>query len=370
MKTSKKAVVFTHLYNDFSGSPCVLKDAINSIAEDNVERVLFTSQHHGFLSDLKLKKVVIPYFYSSNQYGKILLFALNQLILFLALSACLMKLRLQGKQVKVVVNTILPLAALLAGCFFAHRVVSYVHETSLQSRMLSRVLKLATLRLSHQRLYVSDYVKGHYDDPTGNVVLNGLRSDFEPIESKSELQKVMQEKQTHKNILFVGSLRSYKGFGGFVELAKYYPDMSFKAVINASAAEYSAFKSGYPEWPINLDVGLRPKQLSQYYREAYVLLNLSDKRFFQETFGMTILEGLAFGCPVIVPSCGGHLEFCKPSNSEIADVASLESVRAKLDQFIYDQTRWAEKSYAAWETSQTMTCANYQNQIRPYMLEM
>ena len=45
-----------------------------------------------------------------------------------------------------------------------------------------------------------------------------------------------------------------------------------------------------------------------FYNEAYIVLNMSDKTFFIDTFGMTALEAMSAGLPVIIPTEGGIAE--------------------------------------------------------------
>ena len=45
-----------------------------------------------------------------------------------------------------------------------------------------------------------------------------------------------------------------------------------------------------------------------FYNEAYIVLNMSDKTCFIDTFGMTALEAMSAGLPVIVPTEGGIAE--------------------------------------------------------------
>lgn len=45
-----------------------------------------------------------------------------------------------------------------------------------------------------------------------------------------------------------------------------------------------------------------------FNNEAYIVLNMSDKTFFIDTFGMTALEAMSAGLPVIVPTEGGIAE--------------------------------------------------------------
>lgn len=368
MKTSTKMIIFTHLYNDFSGSPCVLKDAIDSAEEEGVERILFTSQHRGFLSDLGVKKVVVPYFYAHHSFLKLCFFLLSQAILFVILSAYLVKARLLGKRVEVVVNTILPFSALWAGKLFAHRTVSYVHEFSVQSKALTFFLKFITAKFSDTRLYVSDYLKESYQDPSGQVVLNGLRGDFPLPIAQASHSAMAKQKLRQRRVLFVGSLRDYKGFWALIEIAHLRPNYAFDAVINASITEYRTFCRRFFV-PENVNVILRPSDLSDYYRKAAVLLNLSDCRIFKETFGMTILEGFSFACPAIVPSEGGHHSFCHSGNSVMADVASISVILTQLDQLLSWEERWLELSRGALETAHTLSNEKYRARIKRCLLD-
>lgn len=367
MKQKAKVIIFVHLYNDFSGSPCVLKDAIESLDGTGVEPILFTSQHRGFLSDLAIKKQTVPYLYSNKALIKLLFYVFSQFYLFFFLSFCLLKIRISGKHVEVVANTILPAAAVLAGKLFAHRTVSYVHELAVQSKLLSFFLKNIALKCSDRRIYVSQFLKESYFDEQGDVLLNGLRGDLSEYVAKLSYQELIECKLSHFRVLFVGNLREYKGFWAFLKLARLRPNMCFEAVINASESEFDAFRKT-ADIPINVNVVLRPKDLAESYQKAFVLLNLSDTRFVKETFGMTILEGFAFACPAIVPSEGGHHDFCSTNNSLSADVLAIEDVLTHLDSLSLNQGKWLELSKGAFETAQKLTNLEYKKRIKRYLL--
>jgi len=52
----------------------------------------------------------------------------------------------------------------------------------------------------------------------------------------------------------------------------------------------------------NLQIISRQNDVTPFYNEASIVLNLSDKQRFVETFGLTALEAMSAGLPVIVPT--------------------------------------------------------------------
>ena len=60
--------------------------------------------------------------------------------------------------------------------------------------------------------------------------------------------------------------------------------------------------------PKNLTIYSRQKELSSFYQNADLLVNLTQPSLCVETFGMTILEAMPYGVPAIVPNEGGPKE--------------------------------------------------------------
>ena len=63
------------------------------------------------------------------------------------------------------------------------------------------------------------------------------------------------------------------------------------------------------------DLIVYPRQadVAEFYNGASLVLNLSDKDRFIETFGLTALEAMSAGLPVIVPTVGGIAELVEDS---------------------------------------------------------
>jgi len=94
-----KKIICTHLYNDFSGSPLVLATAIKGLVKKGHAVTVLTSETDGFLSDLPVEKVTIPYQFTSNKIKRLLLLLLNQWVVFCQI------LKYRKEDVVIYVNT-------------------------------------------------------------------------------------------------------------------------------------------------------------------------------------------------------------------------------------------------------------------------
>ncbi|RYD86761.1 MAG: glycosyltransferase, partial [Sphingobacteriales bacterium] len=97
------------------------------------------------------------------------------------------------------------------------------------------------------------------------------------------------------------------GVPEFFALARSLPEMSFELVLNAAPAAVADYTARHSV-PNNLRLFPATADMHPHYHRAAVVANLSRPDEWVETFGMTILEGLAYGRPVIVPPVGGVAE--------------------------------------------------------------
>ncbi len=58
----------------------------------------------------------------------------------------------------------------------------------------------------------------------------------------------------------------------------------------------------------NLRIYARQEDVTSFYNDASIVVNLTDSRQAIETFGLTPLEAMSDGLPVIVPTVGGIAE--------------------------------------------------------------
>ena len=65
--------------------------------------------------------------------------------------------------------------------------------------------------------------------------------------------------------------------------------------------------------------------MSRFYNEAAIVINLTNPKLAVETFGLTPLEAMSAGLPVIVPTVGGIAEMVGDGdNGYKIDVQELE----------------------------------------------
>ena len=356
-------VFYVHLFNDFSGSPRVLQDAIEANVLPKEDSYLLCSQHDGFLSEEHVN--FIPYHYSraNNKIFVLFFFLLSQLHLFLKLSFLLIKNKLEGHKTLVLVNTLMPFGAGIAGKFFANKVIYYVHETALSPQALKSFLRGVVDICADKVMFVSNYlesVEGFINKPY-KILHNGLRSDFiVPVKIDFEF------KYEHKQVFFAGSLKTYKGVYELVALANALNN-PVKAAINCSENELEQFKRKFSTLPQNLELIARPKNIQQYYNDSFLVLNLSKKDEWIETFGLSLLEGMSFGCPAIAPVIGGQTEFIDETCGRLIDSQNLAGLTNFINELNDNKTYWLELAHSAKKRSLEFSTTNYQSDFKAYL---
>ncbi len=104
----------------------------------------------------------------------------------------------------------------------------------------------------------------------------------------------------------------------------------------------------------NLQIIPRQNDVAPFYNEASIVLNLSDKRRFVETFGLTALEAMSAGLPVIVPTKGGIAEMVEDGvNGYKIDVQELEKIESHITAMLSDRDNYLQLAGKALEYSKT-----------------
>jgi glycosyltransferase involved in cell wall biosynthesis len=292
-------IIGVHLYNDYSGSPRVLSQLLEHWATQHHQVHLLTSQHQGRLSNIsKVQYHLFHYQWSKNQIKTLIQFLKVNLLIFFRV------LRLAHAGDLVYINTLLPFGASWAAKIKKASCIYHIHETSVRPIWFKKFLKASARINASQIIYVSKYLK----DTEGfglsheHVVYNALSDDF--FEKAAQIKNTKPVEQ--KNILMLASLRAYKGIEEFVTLARRLPQFNFELVLNATNAERASFMSQM--LPKNMILSPPSKDVHPFYERAALLLNLSRPDEWVETFGLTLIEAMAYGLPVIAPPVGGPSE--------------------------------------------------------------
>jgi glycosyltransferase involved in cell wall biosynthesis len=289
----------SHLLNDYSGSPKVLSQLLKGWADANYEVHLRTSSSTpGFLTGIK------EVTYHDNHYRfhsfiplRLVVLMLTQLWTFLSLLSTVKRNDL------VYVNTILPFGAAVAGKIKGARVIYHIHETSVNPKIFKAFLLFWVKACSTEVIYVSNFLAREEPlDMPYHIIWNAIEDDF--------LKKAIANRKhswEFGNVLMVSSLKRYKGVDEFVNIAYTCPWLHFDLVVNASLEDIEKyfFHSSLPD---NLSVFPAQKDVHPFYQKADVVMNLSRPDEWKETFGLTALEAMIYGIPVIVPPEGGISE--------------------------------------------------------------
>lgn len=296
-----KKIVFLHLLNDRSGSPKVLSQTINAIKYRGYQTELLTSNHNdGFLNGVAHINRTLFYIRSENKLVTLFYYVLSQILLFFQ---CL---KYWNQDTIFFVNTMMPFGGALAAKLMGKKVIYHIHETSLKPEILKKILRRIILLTADKVIFVSEYLKEveNFINKEQVVIYNALERNI------VEEQEIAKKSFT---VLMICSLKYYKGVFEFIKLAKLMcdeKDLKFQLVLNASKNEIDEYLKDVKK-SSNLVIFDRQSNLSKFYKEASLLLNLSKPDAWIETFGLTILEGMEYSLPTIVPPIGGPTEIVR-----------------------------------------------------------
>jgi len=308
-----KSIISIHLFNDRSGSPKVLSQSISALRKHGLQTELLTSGHtDGFLTNIADKQDILFYRRSENKFVTLIYYLISQLLLFFL---CL---RYWNKDVIFYINTMMPFGGALAGKMMGKKVYWHIHETSIKPQLLKRFLRFMIGLTADKVIFVSKYLQETEGFPNKKQV-----TIYNAIESPAKKFSVKDNKNF--NVLMICSLKKYKGVFEFIELAKLlssHSTITFTLVLNAEPSGIDDYFKNV-SLPSNVTVYPRQHNVGQFYENANLLLNLSRPDEWIESFGLTIIEGMSYGLPVIVPPVGGPMEIVR-NNIEGYLISSYE----------------------------------------------
>ncbi|MDP5292525.1 glycosyltransferase family 4 protein [Oceanimonas sp. CHS3-5] len=311
--------IFIHLYNDRSGSPAVLARVISVLHRAGYTGELLTSKHSGFLNAVPVLRRLLFFRRSDNRWLTLFWYVLGQVLLFFQ---CL---RYWRRDVCFYVNTMMPAGAALSARLMGKPVIYHLHETSVNPPQFKRCLRFVIRFAACKVIFVSRFLR-YVEGGLGKQEYL-LYNTFSPPEYSISVKPGFE-------VLMVCSLKTYKGVDEFVQLASALKNntmIRFTLVLNADHAEITRYFSGV-DLPVNLEWFARQYDVRPFYERASVLLNLSRSDQWVETFGLTIVEAMSYGLPVIVPTKGGPAEIVRDGvEGYLLDCKQTEEIAARLE---------------------------------------
>ena len=326
MNSKNKRIICFHLFNDYSGSPKVLNMVLKGMLYKGKSIELITSKG-GVLDELNtypnMKRHSYPYRFSINPIITMVRYSLVQLYTFFFAFRYIFR-----KDIVFYINTLLPVGPALAGRIMGKRVVYHYHENAFVKGAFYKILATIMQKLAHEIICVSRYQASFLKRKEGvTIIPNALPQEF--IE---RLIRAPEAAFKRKRVLMLGSLKLYKSPLEFIELAKRMPEFAFELVVNDTQESINKFMNEHKiTMEKNLTIYPRQHDVVPFYNRAALVLNLSDKKQFVETFGLTALEAMSAGLPVIVPTEGGIAEMVKDGmNGYKIDVQELDNIERKI----------------------------------------
>jgi len=332
-----------------------LKNVIEIARDNGFEVELYTSNTEGFLSGLN-GITYHPNFYKRSEVRILTLFSffLSQFLLFF-----LMLFRRFDTSTIFYSNTILPFGSILTGKILGNKVITHVHEYEISPKALSNFLFWVVRKFSSEVVLVSNFLKSNpnIQGTKSRVIYNCVTEDFERNVNNSS------DKKSAFKVLMLASLRPYKGISEFIELANRIPEADFLLVISDKSEEVSKFEeeNSIPE---NLKIFPVQRDVHFFYKSSSLVINLAHKDKWVETFGLTVLEGMYYGLPAIVPSSGGITELVEPGiNGFQIDYTRLDLIEGEIRKMMNDKNHWERLSQEAQNKKEDFSRKAFKSQI-------
>ena len=201
----------------------------------------------------------------------------------------------------------------------------------------------------------------------GITVYNALSSQFR--QTADQFRNLHPIQHSPFSILMLCSLKGYKGVDAFITIAEKLPAYHFNLVLNATRAEIHYYFKGVAI-PKNVVIYPKQQKVHQFYQAANLVLNLSKPTEWVETFGMTLLEAMHYGLPVIAPPVGGPAEVVQHGqNGYLISSEDIPAIISKIEELARDREIYYSFSKAALILADTFSEANFRVGLMSLMEE-
>lgn len=335
-----KKIICVHLYNDYSGSPLVLSTAIKSFIQKGHQVTILTSKEtEGFLSNIEGAQYdFFNYRFRENKLVRLFALLWSQFIIFLKVF------NNSNSTTIVYTNTLLPFGASIAGKLKGLKVIYHMHETTVNPPILKSFLKKVATFCAGEAIYVSKFLMEQepLKGVPSRVIYNSLSKEF--VQKAEQHLSKNNFKPNTFTVLMLCSLKEYKGVNEYVKLATTLPEYRFILVLNTQQAAINEYFHN-TELPNNLVIFPAQKNVHSFYQEAHLVLNLSHPEKWVETFGMTLLEAMSYGLPVIAPPVGGPVELVLDNyNGFKVDQREIHVLKDKIQAIFRSENFYKELS--------------------------
>jgi len=346
---ARRRFLCVHLLDDFSGSAKVCAEVVAILEEEghDVRVWVGSAGEAGFIRRSRPSTRLFWYRTSRNRIPLLLWYFMAQLQLMLRVFChCVV-----NRPAAVYVSTILPIGAVVGARLALTRLICHVHEAPARRNMFLRSLERLVGLLADHVVCVSQFVavNGGYSRRNHDVVYNSLaKREWDTARAIAAARGEIPHRPF--GVVMLCSLKWYKGIDSFLEIAKRAHReglaCGFTLVLNGDVSSCENFAQSNAA--SNVNFVLRPPSVYRYYLESDLVVNLSHPEGWIESFGLTLLEGMATGLPAVSPTIGGCVELFEHGRGgwhiSSRDLTSLYGLIESLEG---DPAIWRRASAAA-----------------------
>lgn len=330
-------IVFAHLLNDRSGSTRVLRSVFDLVGNPNTDLLYVGGGAEGIFDDGGKSVVRYRYRRAGNRLFTLIYFVASQLDLFVRL----LRDRRISRDAVVYVNTLMPFSAALYGWVTGRPVIYHLHELTVRPRVLGALLVGIARLTAHRLIYVSDAHRKllPIDEDRAITIYNAVEISEKDNVSRSGPIRPF-------NVVMLAYNRDYKGIKEFISLANRmsrHTDVAYKLVLSDGIEDVR-------KETLTPNLTLYPPSAcpAEHYVGAGLVVNLSRVDLVVETFGLTLLEAMAFGVPVIAPPVGGPAELVRDGQEGyLIDSRDQEALETAVERLAASPDMWQSMSDAA-----------------------
>ena len=347
--------IFVHHLNDMSGSPRIISKKIRQYKSTGRQVTLVTNTPDGLIDCNDLDVLYVPYRKRDSR-----LLMLFGLIFFWWRASREINKKFDGQNAIIHASTLLNSPVLLLTKRNFKKVV-HVMEYKLKPWIFLIFLQCCALLSKSRVVFLSKFLKDK--SPLLQLLNNHITypcitSEFYFLDAGS-LEAHMEVRFRERVVTLVCSQIWFKGYKQFILLASKMPDCTFLLILNGSELQ---FEHEYPSnsLPSNLSVKFNHKDMPAVMAASTVVLSLTDRRGWVETFALTLAEAMASGCPVIAPDVGAQSEYIgHAENGFLVNERDLLNVQNLIRSLLGDKHLYRQIGKSAFNTAKRFELENY-----------